>query len=205
MSAFMDRFRRNPYSNMRALAENDILELTGSGAPTNGTSGTAVGIAGPGASYFDYTNKNLYINIGTKASPYWFQTSPGAGDLFVVRTRSTIVQVNAGATLLAAIPGWKYRVYDMIMISIGGAAAAVTTVDILGTQAASPVKLGAGAQASLTQSTLLRAGSAGLAVLADGASFAVNDVNTGITIGKTGASVTTATNIDTIITYGIEQ
>jgi hypothetical protein len=124
--------------------------------------------------------------------------------VFNLRTRVTIAQVNAGLTLVAAIPGYKLRLIDALMIAVGGAAAAVTTVDILGTQAAGGVKLVAAAQASLTQSTVLRAGGAGAAVLADGASFAQNDVNTPITIGKTGASVTTATAIDVILTFAIE-
>src|ERR1044072_1839762 len=69
-----------------------------------------------------------------------------------IRTRFTIAQVNAGATLLAAIAGHKYRMVGCTAISIGGAAGAVTTVDVGGTQGASGVKLVAYAQASLTQS-----------------------------------------------------
>jgi hypothetical protein len=51
---------------------------------------------------------------------------------------------------------------------------------------------------------VLKAGGAGAAVLADGASYVQNDVNTAITIGKTGSSVTTATSIDVILTYVLE-
>ena len=121
-----------------------------------------------------------------------------------VRTRFTIAQVNAGATLLAAISGYKYRMVSCKAISVGGAAGAVTTVDVLGTQSTSSVKLVAYAQASLTQSAVLTAGDSGAAVLADGASFVANDANTAITVGKTGSSVTTATHIDVIFDYTIE-
>lgn len=118
-----------------------------------------------------------------------------------VRKRLTIAQVNAGATLVTAIAGVQFRMVDCQAIAVGGAAGAVTTVDILATQAAASVKLAAFAQASLTQSTVLRPGIAGTTVLADGASFAANDANTAITVNKTGAAVTTATHIDVQITY----
>ncbi|HTE48255.1 MAG TPA: hypothetical protein VK636_23620 [Gemmatimonadaceae bacterium] len=121
-----------------------------------------------------------------------------------IRVRATIAQVNAGLTLLPAVPGFKYRMISARAIAVGGAAGAVTTVDVIGTQAASPAKLAAFAQASLTQSTVLTAGGAGAAVLADGASFVQNDVNTAITLGKTGASVTTATAIDILLSYALE-
>lgn len=126
------------------------------------------------------------------------------GGVFARRFHVAVADVNAGLTLLAALSGYKYRLLDAFAIAIGGAAGAVTTVDVLGTQAASGVKLVAFGQAQLTQSTVVRAGATGGTVLADGASFAVNDVNTAITIGKTGSSVTTSTFIDVFLTYTIE-
>lgn len=123
---------------------------------------------------------------------------------YQVRTRFTIAEVNAGATVLAALTGYKYRMVACTAIAVGGAAGAVTTVDILGTQSTSSVKLVAYAQASLTQSAVLNAGDSGAAVLADGASFVACDAGTAITIGKTGSNVTTATHIDIILTYGID-
>lgn len=122
----------------------------------------------------------------------------------VLRSRVTTANVNAGATLLPAVPGFKYRIQDMTMIAIGGAAATATTVDILATQSTSSVKLLAVAVAALTQSAVVRAGAANATVLADGASFVANDTNTAITIGKTGSSLATATHIDVLITYVLE-
>lgn len=121
-----------------------------------------------------------------------------------VRKRFTIAQINAGAALVPAMPGRKIRMIDVVGISVGGAAGAVTTVDVLATQSAGSVKLAAFAQASLTRSTVLRPGVSGTAVLADGASFVANDVNTGVTVGKTGSDVTTATHIDVIFTYALD-
>lgn len=122
-----------------------------------------------------------------------------------IRQRFTIAEVNAGATLLAAIPGHKYRMVGCTAISVGGAAGAVTTVDVLATQSTSSVKLVAFAQANLTQSAVLKDGGTGATVLADGASYVANDANTAITVGKTGSSVTTATHIDINFTYVIEK
>lgn len=131
--------------------------------------------------------------------------NPDPGVVRQLRTRVAIADVNAGLTLLPALQNRKYRVCDMAVISVGGAAAAVTTVDILGTQSSSSVKLLAAAQASLTQSAVIRAGGTGGTVLADGASFAACDTNTAITIGKTGSNVTTATHIDVLISFVVEQ
>ena len=116
------------------------------------------------------------------------------------RVRFTIAEVNAGATLVAAITGKSIRMVSCKAIAVGGAAGAVTTVDVLGTVSTAR-KLVAFAQASLTQSAVLTAGGTGAAVLADGASYTANDVSTGITVGKTGSSVTTATHIDVIFDY----
>lgn len=120
--------------------------------------------------------------------------------LLSTRVRFTIAEVNAGATLVPAITGKSIRMVGCRAIAIGGAVGAVTTVDVLGTQTTA-VKLVAYAQASLTRSTVLNDSAAGAAVLADGASFVANDVSTGITIGKTGSNVTTATHIDVIFNY----
>jgi hypothetical protein len=121
-----------------------------------------------------------------------------------VRRRFTIAEVNAGATLLPAIAGRAYRMIDSAMIAIGGAAATATSVDLRGTQAASSVNLVANAVAGLTQNTLLRAGATNAAILAGGVSFVANDVNTAITVGRTGSALATATHIDVLLTYAID-
>ncbi len=124
--------------------------------------------------------------------------------VFQVRERFTIAQVNAGATLLPALRRAAYRLVDAAFIAVGGAVTATTTVDLLATLAGASRKLLAAAQLNLTQSTLLRLGGTGGAILADGASFTANDLNTAITIGKTGADITTATHIDVLVTYAID-
>lgn len=123
--------------------------------------------------------------------------------VLALRTRVVAASVNAGATLLAAKPGYKYRLVNAHAIAYGGAAGAVTTVDILGTQT-SGVKLVAFAQANLTENTRLTAGGTGAAILAAGASFVACDAGAAITIGKTGDAMTTATGIDVELLYVVE-
>lgn len=58
-------------ANPRYGALADVAVVTHAGAPTDGTSGTGAGVAGPGSLLLDVTNFNLYINANTKASPTW--------------------------------------------------------------------------------------------------------------------------------------
>lgn len=170
--------------------------------------------------YWDDTNKRadsdpaVGMLIGTATAAAVNPSSTGyvkligydagtAAGVYHIRKRFTIAEVNAGATLLPARDGFKYRLLDAAAISVGGATAAVTTVDLLATLTTSR-KLVAFAQASLTQSTLLRAGASGAAILADGASFTANDENTALTVGKTGSDITTATHIDFLVSYAID-
>jgi hypothetical protein len=121
------------------------------------------------------------------------------------RGRVTLAQLNAGFTLLPALPGYMYRLTDATMIAVGGNAAVATSVDISGTQAAAGVKLLSVAIAALTRSAVNKPHTANATVLADGASFVANDVNTPLTIGVTGSALTTLTAIDVILTVAVEQ
>lgn len=118
-----------------------------------------------------------------------------------LRVVATTAQVNAGLTLLPAIPGVAYRIHDAAMIAIGGNASGATSVDIRGTQATSGVSLMASAVAGLTQNALLRAGAANGAILAGGASFAPCDANTAITVIKNGSDLATSTAVHVLLTY----
>lgn len=118
-----------------------------------------------------------------------------------LRTRVTLAQLNAGFTLLPAVPGYIYALIDATLIAVGGAATAGTSVNIIGTRAAAPVQLVVAAIAALTESAVLRAGVANDVVLADGASFTPLDVNTPITVITVGSPMTTLTNLDVILEY----
>lgn len=122
------------------------------------------------------------------------------------RVRATAAQVNAGLTVLPAIPGFKYRLIDAMMIAIGGAATTATSVDLLGTRAGSAVRPLVVAVAALTQSAVVRAGAANAVVLADGASFTALDANTAVSITKQsgGGNLGGASHVDVQVDYTIE-
>lgn len=124
-------------------------------------------------------------------------------DVQNIRTRFTLAQINAGATLLPAVPGFTYRLIDWTIIAVGGAAAGATSLDLLGTRTGA-VTLAAIAVAALTRSAAVKPNSANVTLLADGASHTPTDANTAITVGKTGGAMTTATHFDVIASYALE-
>lgn len=146
------------------------------------------------------------VGSGQMTDPLW------GNSVSVIRVRKTIAEVNAGSELLPARSGLKYRLHDFGMIAVGGAVTAATDVRVLGTRGGSSVALGVAAVAGLTQSTHLRAGTpfatagtASIVLLADGASFTALDANTAVTCGKTGSAAATATHVDFLLTYSVEQ
>jgi hypothetical protein len=152
--------------------------------------------------YTGISQDNVRINSGNATLQTLTVTGSVtiAGAVMNVRQRFTIAEINAGATLVPAVAGKSIRMVSCKAIAVGGAAGAVTTVDVLGTLSTGR-KLVAFAQANLTQSTVLTDGGTGAAVLADGASYTANDAGTAVTVGKTGSNVTTATHIDVIFDY----
>ncbi len=50
-------------------APTDVIEMFGSGAPTDGTTG--LGVAGIGSRYTNLTTGKLYLNSAAKTSPAW--------------------------------------------------------------------------------------------------------------------------------------
>jgi hypothetical protein len=159
---------------------------------------------------------NVYLTPGGAALQIKAAAGPGilsdnGSVVFNQRFRTSIANVNTGVTLLPAIAGYKYRLIDGYMVPVGGAVITCTAVVILGTQAAGSATLLSAAVAALTQSARVGPGYTNVAnvsglasIIADGASFVQNDVNTAITIGKTGGTCATATNVDTVLTYAIE-
>lgn len=124
------------------------------------------------------------------------------------RVRLTTAQMNAGASLVAAVAGKKLRMIDAKVIAIGGNAAATanaTGVAISATQGTSAVKLFEVNLAQLTRSAVNRVGTASTKVLADGASFVANDAASAITVkAEGGTDLITATHFDVELTYAIE-
>ncbi len=117
------------------------------------------------------------------------------------RTRVTLAQMNAGLTLLPAVPGVRWRLNDATVIAIGGNAAVGTSVNIIGTRAGSAVQLLVAAIAALTRSAIVRLGAANAVVLADGASQTQLDANTAVTCITVGTAMTTSTAFDILLNY----
>lgn len=166
--------------------------------------GTAIGGSSPSTGAFTTLSTTGALTIGSTA------VGPGTGPGSVVyskRIRTTIANVNSGATLVAAITGRKIRITRWLVIAVGGAVTSTTATGlaIIATQSASPVNIVAMTKAILTQSAVNGASGTGITTLADGASFIQNDVTTGVTIQATGGSdLATATNIDVILDYVVE-
>jgi hypothetical protein len=121
------------------------------------------------------------------------------------RTRVTLAQLNAGIVLLPALNGVRWRLLYALLISIGGAAAVGTSVNVIGTVGAATVQLWVVTIAALTRSTPISMGVTPAAgaqtVLADGASFTQMDANTAITMITVGSAMTTLTNVDLQLDY----
>jgi len=129
----------------------------------------------------------------------------GADPVTYTLTNSvSLSELNAGKTLLAAVAGRTVTVVDFTIIAVGGAATAATAVTLSDT-AGSPVLITTIAVAALTEGNLVKPytathvtnGAAGV-----GASLTAAK---GITIEKTGSTMTTATSFTAIISYTISD
>ena len=105
-------FGKNIWYNNHVNGNNGVFASSGAGAPTSGTSGTGVNIAGPGSTYYDITNKIAYTNTGTAASPTWSvegtaATLGTAGTVTQITSRTTGVTLNTpvGAITLVSAAG----------------------------------------------------------------------------------------------------
>lgn len=122
-----------------------------------------------------------------------------------LRQRVTLAQLNAGFNLLPALPTVRWRLLYAMAISIGGAATTGTSVNLIGTVAASAVQLWVVTVAALTRSTAVSMGvtpAAGAStILADGASFTQQDANAAVQVITVGSAMTVLTNLDIQLDY----
>ena len=82
---------------------NGTLLFDGSGAPTDGTSGTGAGFASTGSVYTDVATGTAYRNVNTKASPTWQPTGSAVDAAREVSNKSGST-ITAGK--LVALSGW---------------------------------------------------------------------------------------------------
>lgn len=90
------------------------VAMQGDGTPTSGTSGSGKDLAGPGSTYWDYTNEVMWVNKGTRAAPYWHPITPvGHSGLWGIQTdfrdQVGISVTDTGAA--AVIAGSGLRIY----------------------------------------------------------------------------------------------
>jgi hypothetical protein len=138
----------------------------------------------------------------------------GSGSMLLTKRVRVVVGAGAGelnngngttggAVLLAAVSGRKYRVVDFSLIAIGSTAGGGAT-RIIGTQT-TPQVLASATAASLVRSIPTKPNTTNVTLLADGAPFLACDANTDVRLSFDGSSaVTTASNIDVILSYTIE-
>lgn len=189
-------------------ADGDIfryLVLVPMAIPATITSGSINGVAIGGSTPAAGTFTTL---TATGAATFDGLINAAGSSFGVVskRIRTSIANVNAGATLLAAVTGRKWRLVEAKVIAIGANVTSTTAtgVAIIGTQSASGVNLLTVAKADLTRSAVNSTEVNGT-VLADGASFVDNDADTAITIAADGGTdLAGASNIDVIITASLE-
>src|SRR5262245_41798477 len=126
--------------------------------------------------------------------------------MLTVRTRVLAAQfvTTPGLVILPATSRGRYRLVDATFVANGGATGGATSIDLTGTRSGAKVILITMPVAGLTRSTVLDMGAAGSTVLADGASFDLLDINTGINVERVGAAVSGATSIDVMLTYALE-
>jgi hypothetical protein len=91
----------------RTKLRSGVYLLVDTGAPTDGTSGTGAGLAGPGSIYVrTSTNVTKYVNRGTKASPSW-------------RPEGQVVTVvAAGRNGAGAVTATGFKVGDRVVAAI---------------------------------------------------------------------------------------
>ena len=132
------------------LMKSGVEIFTGAGTPTNGGSGTGANKAGPGSLYIDTTNKKLYQNTNTLASPTWLSLGDiTAGEITLAAgsvlagTKTTgvasAVDISAAGAIIVGqgageTPAAKTLSSDVTMAATGAvtiANNAVTTAKIL--------------------------------------------------------------------------
>jgi hypothetical protein len=114
----------------------------------------------------------------------------------------TVAEANAagGETLIAGVAGKQITVHDFEVITIGGAAGAVTSVD-LESDNETPVVVAALAAAALTENAIVKPNSANVTL---GAGYHVAlGAGDGLRIIKNGSDITTATSFKVYVVYTI--
>lgn len=98
---------------MTRIAGSNLGAWQLAGAPTSGTSGSFAGVCEPGDLLSDVSNGVLFVNEGTRASPYWTPCGYDQAPLFGVHTdfRDQAGKAVADTAASAVVPGSGLRVF----------------------------------------------------------------------------------------------
>lgn len=152
---------------------------TGSGAPTNGSSGTDATFAAPNSIYIDKAaNGAIWQNIGTQAAPVW---SPLTPVLVNVSSANILAMNGAPVTLIAAPPAGYSLIVNNILAEI------ITTATQYASGGVVTFPYHGGAVAT-------HAGSITAATINAGAGTVLNQL--GPAVAANGSIVPTATGVD---------
>jgi hypothetical protein len=154
MPAF--RYVKNITSVMQQMARNNVWSVADSGAPVNGTSGTGVGMLGPGSVYTDLATGLSYVNIGTISSPIWAATDgpiQGNGGLGVIGNAKMTYDFAVDGGAVGLITPANSPTLPINAIILGGTIDITTTLTS-GGSATIAVGLGSGAQVAALKAAL---------------------------------------------------
>lgn len=100
-------------ANSTRIAASRLRPWQNAGAPSSGTSGTLAGLAEAGAELWDTTNSVMFVNEGTRTSPYWTPVSFDQRGLFGVWTdfRDRAGKAHADTAAAAFLVGSGVRVF----------------------------------------------------------------------------------------------
>lgn len=102
--------------------------LFNAGAPTSGTSGTFANYAPPGAVLIDITNKNLYQNTGTLASPTWSQVASNEGNVNITGGAINGTAIGGTTPAAGAFTSVALGNADALAAGVGGTKGAATAM-----------------------------------------------------------------------------
>ncbi len=155
-----------------------IYDFTGTGNPSNGSSGTGAGFAENGSTYYDASTGFVWFNVGTEAAPVWSPLEPVP---YAVTSANILAMNGAPVTLIAAPPaGYCVIVYSILFEMV------TTTTQYAGGGAVSFVYHGG--------ATAVHSGSIPATVINAGAGTSLTLL--GSPSASNGTTVPTATGVD---------
>lgn len=150
------RYVKNYSAVVNQMMRSNIWSVADTGAPANGTSGTGIGMLGPGSVYTDTATGLSYVNIGTITSPIWAATDgpvQGNGGLGVIGNAKMTYDFAVDGGAIGLITPANSPTLPINAIILGGTLDITTTLTS-GGSATIAVGLGAGAQVAALKAAL---------------------------------------------------